>query len=348
MSKVPTKSWHLGAQDRASTLIGGYCSDYLCAQLAGWAFHLGKLGLRNALGKIMADKPRLSSKIRGWMQTLASSEIRDWVQTLAIVAGVGVGLWQFWFKEILTPAAAPINLTTEVTLKEAGFSGAGSGESKELFEAIELTIVAKNPSTRDVYLLGNCWYARGFAIRAREENKDWAAAINERITPDALDKKISGRVLASEGAYYDVQKTRVVAANAVFTDIILHPNESISSSFVIFVPQNMYDVLHVVVQLPTTAVDEAAQVWTVTDTDNELDPGCNGQLFRKRSGIVEKITDFFRKRNGIFEEIKDTHAAFLDRTLQYQIAKSTRELSLWQSKPPSTAATKPSGTLPRR
>lgn len=294
----------------------------------------------------MADKPRHSSKILDRMQTLVPSEIRNLVQTLAFVALSGAGIWEFVLKEIIWPNAAPINLTTEVTLKEVGFSNAGGGESTGPFEAIEVAVTAKNPSTLDVYLLGNCWYAKGFKFRMREENKDWVTAINNPMRPDALGGRISRHVLGHGGAYYDVQKTRVVAGNAVFTDYVLHPNESISASFVIFVPQNRYDVLQVFVQLPTTAVaDEAAVAWTVVDTDTEPDTGCLPQYSRKPNGYLEKLTSFFRNRNNTFEKIEED-ALNSDSRLKYQIAKSRRELSLWQSKPLPTDITTPPGTSP--
>jgi hypothetical protein len=255
----------------------------------------------------MADEPR------------HASQIREWVQTLVIVVGVGLGLWQFWFKEIWIPAGAPINITTEVSVKRAGFRGASSGVGNEHFEALELAVVAKNPSSRDVWVVSNCWHAQGIAIVTRNQGKDWANTIAQRIEKHEP---------SNEGAYYKWDKTLVVAAGEVFTeDQLLHPNESISTSVVFYVPQDVYDVLHVRVELPTTAVADSAEVvWTVTP-----DKGCNSRVYRKRN-------------NARGTEIVDFPAAFLDRHVQFQSATSTRELSLWQSKPPEAATTKPLGT----
>ncbi|HXQ66643.1 MAG TPA: hypothetical protein VN980_08740, partial [Alphaproteobacteria bacterium] len=187
----------------------------------------------------MADKPRLAS------------EIRDWVQTVVIVLGVGAGIWQFEVKEIWTPAAAPINVTTELTVKEAGFRGASSNENKEQFEAIELSIVAKNPSTRDVYLLANCWEAVGLVIATHNESQDWTKTITERLEKTQPSNK---------GAYYEWQKAHMVAAGEVFLeDEVLHPNESVSTTHVFYVPKDVYDVLHVRLVLPTTAIADSAE-----------------------------------------------------------------------------------------
>jgi hypothetical protein len=255
----------------------------------------------------MADKLGLASEIRNWLQFI-----------IVAVATTGLGIYAFLYKEIWTPAAAPLNLTMDVIVKEAGFNGAGSSESKEPFEAIELTITARNPSTRDLYLLRNCWYATGLSMLPRKYSEGWI---------DAVNKRVEQRAWGNDGARYNVQKTGVVAAGSVFKDVGLHPNETISTSFVFLVPQDMYDVLRVEVQLPTIATRDSAEFrWTVTP-----DQGCDGGLFRKPNG--EQISE---------------HDAFLDRTIRYQVAVSTRELSLWQSKAPPAATTKPPGTLPQQ
>jgi hypothetical protein len=251
----------------------------------------------------MADKPQ-----RG-------SEIRDWVQTLIIIAGLGLGLWEFVFKEIWAPAAAPINLTTEVTVKEAGFRGASGPESKGQFEAVELMVAARNPSSREIYLLANCWHARGLAILTRTENEGWA---------DAITKQMEKGEGINNGAYYVVNKSSAVAAGTVFTDESLHPNESISASFVFYVPRDVYDLLHVRVELPSTGVrDSAESEWTVTP-----DHGCKLKVYRKRNGV-----------RG--EEIKSSDSV---PEIQLQTETSTRQLSLWQSQPEPPAATKGTGT----
>ena len=84
----------------------------------------------------------------------------------------------FYFEKIWSPSLAPINLTTEVTVKEAGFGASGD---KNQFEAIELAITANNPSTRNVYLLPNYWRAMGVPIETRSGSYEWVDNANTLI-----------------------------------------------------------------------------------------------------------------------------------------------------------------------
>jgi len=249
-----------------------------------------------------------------------TSEVRNWLQVLMIVVGIGVGIWEFAVKEIWAPKAAPINLTTDVTVTEAGFRRASGGDGEKHFEAIHLIVTAKNPSKRDLYLLTSCWHAQGLAILTREGSKDWQ---------DAATEAINQHEPSSEGAFskLDDSKALVVAAGEVFReDQVLHPDESISASFVFYVPHGVYDLLRVHVELPTTGVAGSAEaVWTV-----KPDKGCDQHLHRMKNGV-----------RGA--EITDLYAAFLDRTLQLQAATTTRELSLWQASLAPAATTAPRG-----
>jgi hypothetical protein len=191
-------------------------------------------------------------------------------------------------------------------------------------EAIELTVAARNPSTRDVWLLPNCWFAFGIKILADKENKDWT----NRIT-----RQIEKHGASYEGAYYKWSEAVTVAAGEVFPeDQLLHPNESITTSLMFYVPEHVYDVVRVHIELPTTPVANSMEVaWTVTP-----DNGCASRVYRA-------------KPNGERgEEVTDFGKAFKNRALQFQTATSTRELSLWQNKPFSEVATQPTGISPRR
>jgi hypothetical protein len=92
-----------------------------------------------------------------------------------------LGVWQFWLKEIVWPAQAPINLTTQVGVSRAGFNVAASGENKERFEGIELTITATNPSSRVVYLLPNYWLASALTTETRQKSEDWVKDATDRM-----------------------------------------------------------------------------------------------------------------------------------------------------------------------
>lgn len=252
-----------------------------------------------------------------------TSRLRDWVQTLLVGAGIGAGIWQFVFKEIWAPAAAPINVTTEVAVKRVGLRDMSTRRDGAQLEAIEVAITAKNPSSRDVWLLPTCWFASGVTVAAAQANENWEKRVSTQI---------NDRGRASEGLSYKWSSLLTVAAGDVFPeDQLIHPSESITTSFVFYVPQGVYDVLYIHIQLPTTPVaDSADVVWTVTP-----DRGCDMRAYRKKDGA-----------RG--EEIKDFPAAFRDASLQFQIAGSTRELSLWQNTPPSAATAPSAGPSPAR
>jgi hypothetical protein len=250
-----------------------------------------------------------------------ASSMREWAQTVFIGVGVVAGMWQFIFKEVWAPAGAPINLTMEVSAKQVGFRGS----SNEQFEAIELAVSARNPSTPDVFLLSNCWYAEGIAVVAHKEGKaDWASSVTKRIDDNEP---------STGGLHYQWDKTRIVGGGEVFPTFgaVLHPMESIATSLVFYLPQDRYDLLRVWVQLPTTGVRNSSEVvWTMS-----ADQGCQPQAYRKKpSGERgEQITDFL--------------AAVNDRHLQLQAASSWRELSLWQQKSPGAEGARPPAALPR-
>ncbi|MEA2928743.1 MAG: hypothetical protein QOG38_1171 [Hyphomicrobiales bacterium] len=250
--------------------------------------------------------------------------LRDWVQTLLLGAGIGAGVWQFVFKEIWAPAAAPINVTTEVAVKRAGFRNTSEQTAGAQLEAIEVAVTAKNPSARDVWLLPTCWSANGVTVVAAPQDGDWT----NRVTTQINDRRRT-----AEGLSYRWGNLITVAAGDVFPDDgVIHPNESITTSFVFYVPQRVYDVLYIRVQLPTTPIANSADiVWTVTP-----EGGCEARAYRtKKAGERgEEITDFL--------------AAFRDPTLQFQTAVSTRELSLWQSNPPPAAGEPSAGPSPSR
>src|SRR5262249_39615375 len=108
----------------------------------------------------------------------------------------------------------------------------------------------------------------------------------------AVGKQIQENEPPHHGAYYEsVGRGFVVATGAVFReDQVLHPNELVSTSVVFYVPQDMYDMLYVHVELPTVGVFDSAEVelnWEVA-----ADQGCSSKKYRKRNGVrAEEITE---------------------------------------------------------
>jgi len=237
-------------------------------------------------------------------------EIRHWVQTLVIIAGIIAGVWQFVFKEIWTPAAAPINLTTEVSVKEAGFRTATGGKSSEQLEAIELMITAMNVSTRTVYLLSNYWAAWGTKVGAPQiaEAKAWLQTV-EKQTSKGEDS------YGTVGRHYEMKDGTLVAWSNVFPKTyLLYPKESVSRSFLFYVPKGEYDLIEVDVGIPTASVSNVAEViYTVNDQ------GVNVR--------VNRIGP-----DGARSEMpKDAEGSYSGSSIGLQETESWRQLSLWQS-----------------
>jgi hypothetical protein len=250
----------------------------------------------------MANGPQRHTS---WFQIVVSETLRAWVQTLVIVAGALFGIWQFYLKEVLWPATAPINLTTEVAIKEAGVGGSGSGGGE--LEAIELTIKARNPSsTRTVYLLTNYWRAWGVRITRRAESQDWLK--------DAVDK-INKYEPVRIGTNYEAPQPTLVAAGNVFADTSANPDESLSRSFVFYIPKGLYDMLEVDVYLPTVADPAAGALYTLNDDGTSFD----SFIYKTRS-------------DGTRAEAAHDENGYTDPSIGLLPFVSYQQLSLWQNK----------------
>lgn len=185
----------------------------------------------------MADEPNRS----------IVESVRLWTTAVAIPIVLAVaGFWQFYLKEVVWPAAA-INLTADVTVKEAGITARAADEARNL-EAIELVITARNPSSSTVYLCANYWAAWGAMISASEQDtkksEEWL---------ESVAKAINDRYPLIVGKHYNSDRMTLVSAGSIFSDIGLRPNEKISATFIFYVPQDFYDLIAVFVMLPTTS-----------------------------------------------------------------------------------------------
>jgi hypothetical protein len=227
-----------------------------------------------------------------------------WAQTIAILAAGVWGVYTFVYLEIAKPAAAPINLSTQISVREAGRSPTQPEEQGLL--AIELEVTASNPSTRTVYLLSNYWRATGVKVAPRADGFDWVAAANQHI---------DSRTPGAAGEHYRLFSGTLVASGSVMPDTELKPNESVSRSYVFYVAQGEYDLLDVESVVPSVSrKDTIAIVWTV-QADGVVAP----QVYR----IDE---------NG--ERVAMTageDGRFMDESVNLQTAESRRQLSLWSA-----------------
>jgi hypothetical protein len=264
----------------------------------------------------MADEPRQGI----W------SNVRDWLAAVGIPVVLAVaGFWQFYLKEVWWPASA-INLTADVSVKEAGF-GAGAAAATNNLEAIEVAITARNPSSNTVYLCANYWGAWGVAVSASAHNgdktEDWLA--------DATDQ-VNSRIPTVAGKHYKKDQGTLIATGNVFTgDTYLRPQEKISTVFVFYVPQGRYDYVEVFAVLPTTSRESPRQPLTsALGVYYALNPDRSNfyiaSIYRiKPDGSAEKVP-YDAEKQGFVNVSDMTYYGF-------QVQYSTVALSLRQSKP---------------
>jgi uncharacterized membrane protein YeaQ/YmgE (transglycosylase-associated protein family) len=288
--------------DLAAGIIGAFLGTYL---LADWEVPVvGETlttAVHAAVGALIA---LLISGLSYWISahnTNFRKELREWLQAIAIFLFGFAAIYQFWYKEVSTPQKSPVNVTTGVAINEAGSRDiSASGKS---LEAIEVTVSATNPSSRNVYLLRNCWTAHAHQVQIHNDSEDWFFLANTELE--------SPRKKNSIMTHYEVMSDVLVGAGYVFEQEILRPGESISRSFVFYLPRGAYDLLDVDVGLPTTPIQGSATAfWRFDHKDNNLKP---------------KITIKDARDNTISQEEAEYNPG-----IQLQYALTTRQISLWR------------------
>lgn len=257
----------------------------------------------------MADEPNRSI----W------ESIRLWLTAVGIpIVLAAAGFWQFYLKEVWWPAAA-INLTTEVTIKQVGFSVRSKAETKNL-AAIELVITARNPSSSTIYLCSNYWIAWGITVSEPKQQKgnDWIDRMTTIINSDS--EEITGK-------HYEVDEVIAIAGGQAFGDTALRPNEKISATYVFYIPQDRYDLLEVKAMVPTTSKESPAKrLMPAIKINYTWDAGASGYTIASYARVTP---------SGAEEKLPMTaDGRPLERDIvryNYQEASSVADMSLWRS-----------------
>src|SRR5713226_5577170 len=105
-------------------------------------------------------------------------EINSWVQTIGIVIAATWGAWTFVYKEIVVPKSAPVNVTVDLELKKIGANQPGATKAKLI--PVELRVSAKNPSSREIYLLPSVWMASGVKVASTKHAIDEGLTVTSR------------------------------------------------------------------------------------------------------------------------------------------------------------------------
>jgi hypothetical protein len=258
----------------------------------------------------MTDQP--SGGITESIQKWARAVLLPVAASVWTVIGAFWGYYTWYYKEIWLPSTAPINVTTNVTVKEAGFKGGAESDTKGELEAIEVAVTATNPGTRPVYFLSNYMSVLGKRVNTRDADEAWIAAVNGA----SANRQ---QVYNDRGRHYEKVTTRVGWANIFPASYLLHPNESVSNTTLFYVPKGLYDTVEVDVHLPSTSVPHSVEY--VYKLDNEY-----VYTTAYRIGPNKARTEM-RKHGG---------GSYADPAIGLQETKSWRELSLWSSPPPAT------------
>jgi hypothetical protein len=184
--------------------------------------------------------------------------INLWVQTIGIVIAAAWGGWTFVYKEIEVPKSAPVNVTVDLELKRIG---AGQGENKKKLIPVELKVSARNPSTREIYLLPSVWMASGVKVAAKEEGLNDVPAVTSQ-NEQSFSQKHAG-----------VTKSVTIAFGGLVEDDSLKPNEVTARTFILYIPQNEYDYIDLVTVMPTIAKKGAVDLeWKLNNLSGQLEP----------------------------------------------------------------------------
>jgi hypothetical protein len=231
-----------------------------------------------------------------------SRVVNLWAQTIAIVAAGAWGVYVFVFEEFTKPAAVPINLTTEMSIHQAGTHAVASAGNAPLL-AIELDVTATNPSSRTVYVLPNYWIATGVRV-ASQSDQGWVGAANNAV---AQRNPVAG------GEHYQIVSSKAVALGSLISDTELMPNERTTRSYVFYVPASAYDFIDIESALPSVSQPNAADVsWRLDPATNVVSP----TVF---------LIDHGHRRQLRLEEI----SRYSEHQPNLQMAVTRRQLSLW-------------------
>jgi hypothetical protein len=237
----------------------------------------------------------------------AARTVNLWVQTFAfLLAGIW-GIYVFVYQEFSKPATAPINLTTQISVRPAGVRPSLTGPDGKPLLAIELEVTATNPSTRIVYILPSYWVAHGINVAPRPLSIDWIPLANDGIR---------NRAIGAAGEHYGFVRTTLVASGSAIPDTELKPNESVTRSFVFYVPEGAYDLLDVESVLPSASRNHAMDIdWSLT-----------------ADGSVQSAVYRLDPQGGRQQIQPDQNGDYGDNSADLQQAVSRRQLSLWRER----------------
>jgi len=230
-------------------------------------------------------------------------QLNMWVQTIGIIIAACWAVYTFIYKEITLPESAPVNVTVTVELRKIKLEDVKNKDRNKHLIPVEIKAQAKNPTSREVYLLPTAWIASGAKI-------DPLTVAQPILEKTVVASKTQETYIHK---HFDFLLPSVVAGGSLFRDTSLKPNETVTRTLIIYMPPDEYDVLEVQTAVATVAKMDAVDLeWRLTE-NLELEPTLYGLT---ASG--ERI-----------EMKRDSDGSYSDKKLELQMANARSELCLW-------------------
>lgn len=197
-------------------------------------------------------EPTSKSGPRGPMAWLSA----NW-QVLAGILGICGAISSFLYKDILMPAASPVNIDVKLgmVLDPQVKDDKLVSDPKQQAIPVKLNISVANKSTHKTLLIKDpFWVAYGFAIMPKEKPENFIKInnkFNEKFAYNSPPRNNALRI-----GQYDLLRD-IVAAGRVFGAQKIRPNETLNEERIIPVPPDNYDFIQVRVIVPT--VKESSQ-----------------------------------------------------------------------------------------
>jgi hypothetical protein len=226
--------------------------------------------------------------------------VNQWAQIIGIaIAGVWTYIL-FVHKEIIQPAAVPVNVAIELSLSPMAATSLVHGSADVI--PLELKMSVKNPSTRQVALLSSVFVVSG-------SNFDPANAAFDGQPTKNQSLKDTGRFPQRHAG--SVNRTLVAIGDA-FPDDILKPNETLTRQVVVYVPIGKYDCVRARVHVPSARFEKRLEVeWTLMP-DSDITRLVLYELKPSGRVLVKSVDDQYE----------------VDEELDLQRAKSAVEVAL--------------------
>ncbi len=229
-----------------------------------------------------------------------SEKANTCLQNIAIILA---GIWAlstYYNDHYAMPATSPANVTVSVQLRSLGVvKKAVSKYSNEPFHAVEMTVSATNPNSRELDLLPSAWLAVGKKIMPADRGGDNAFADGANKILAAPPNQFN--YFDYSERYYQTTSPVVIATGRIFEDTFLKPNEKIERTIVFFVPvSEKIDMVEVKAVVPcTTKSSNANAVWKLQMSGIDKKPDLLLDLYINEKGQKKKVE---RDANGRYPE----------------------------------------------